>query len=77
MTYATCQEHPAGDSDSPGLPNCEGFDLPFVRRTREGTFEPVAGCTGDCHVTCRGQEHPPCGQPSLVKCGPFRPGELR
>ena len=77
MTYATCQEHPAGDSDSPGLSNCEGFDLPFVRRTREGRFEPVAGCTANCHVTCRDRDDPPCGQHSLIKCGPFRPGELR
>jgi DNA repair photolyase len=76
MTYATCQEHPAAESDSPGLPNCEGFALPFVRRGEDGRFRPIAGCTADCHDHCRGDD-PPCGQPSLVKPGPFRASELR
>jgi len=77
MTYATCQEHAAAESDSPGLPNCEGIELPFVRKTRDGGFEPVPGCTAACHADCRARTQPPCGQPSLTKPGPFRPSELR
>jgi DNA repair photolyase len=77
MTYASCQEHRAEESDSPGLPNCEGFEVPFVRRGADGRFRPVAGCTAACHLACGDGRTPPCGQPSLVKPGPFRPGELR
>ncbi len=72
MTYATCQELDAGESDSPGLPHCEAFDLPFCERTGDGRWRPIAGCTANCHVTCAGSASPPCGRPELATHLPYK-----
>ena len=72
MTYATCQELSAGESDSRGIPHCEGLPLPFARKQADGSFKPVPGCTANCHVTCRGLSNPPCGQAKLVSFEPLR-----
>ena len=72
MTYATCQELSAEESDSQSIPHCEGLALPFVRKQAGGKFEPVRGCTANCHVSCRGLSRPPCGQSELISCQPLR-----
>ena len=72
MTYATCQELAAEESDSQNIPHCEGLPLPFVRRQAGGGFEPIRGCTANCHVSCRGLSTPPCGQSELISCQPLR-----
>jgi DNA repair photolyase len=72
MTYATCQELPAEESDSQGIPHCGGLPLPFARKQADGRFEPIRGCTANCHVSCRGLSRPPCGQSELISCQPFR-----
>jgi DNA repair photolyase len=72
MTYATCQELPAGESDSAGIPHCEGLPMPFTRKQADGRFKPVPGCTSNCHVSCRGLPSPPCGQSQLISCEPLR-----
>ena len=72
MTYATCQELSAGESDSQGIPHCEGLPLPFSRKQADGRFKPIPGCTANCHVSCRGLSHPSCGQTELVSCEPLR-----
>ncbi|MGQ9758477.1 MAG: hypothetical protein ACUVRX_10045 [Actinomycetota bacterium] len=77
MTYAVCQELPAEAADSPGLPHCEAFPMPFSRRTGEMGFAPLAGCTANCHVRCAGEPDPPCGRPELARPEPFRPTTLR
>jgi len=77
MTYATCQELSAGESDSPGIPHCEGLPLPFARKQADGRFKPVPGCTANCHVSCRGLSNPPCGQAELISCEPLRLKKLR
>jgi DNA repair photolyase len=77
MTYATCQELPAGESDSPGIAHCEGLPLPFARKQADGRFKPVQGCTANCHVSCRGLSTPPCGQAELISCEPLRLKKLR
>jgi len=77
MTYATCQELGAAESDSPGLAHCERFVLPFVRKQAGGRFQTIAGCTANCHVTCRNLEQPPCGQPQLAAPRPFKIGYLK
>jgi DNA repair photolyase len=77
MTYATCQELSAGESDSPGIPHCEGLPLPFARKQADGKFEPVPGCTANCHVSCRGLSNPPCGQAELIGFEPLRLKKLR
>jgi len=77
MTYATCQELSAGESDSPGIPHCEGLPLPFARKQADGRFKPVPGCTANCHVSCRGLSSPPCGQAELISCEPLRLKKLR
>ena len=59
MTYATCQELSAEESDSPGIPHCEGLPLPFARKQAYGGFRPVPGCTANCYVSCRGLSAPP------------------
>jgi len=76
MTYATCQELSAEESDSPGIPNCEGLPLPFARKQADGRFQPVPGCTANCHVSCRGLSNPPCGQAELISSEPLRPKKL-
>jgi DNA repair photolyase len=77
MTYATCQELSAEESDSQGIPNCEGLPLPFARKQADGGFEPVPGCTANCHVSCRGLSKPPCGQAELISCEPLRLKKVR
>jgi DNA repair photolyase len=72
MTYATCQELSAEESDSHGIPHCEGLPLPFVRKQADNRFEPIEGCTANCHVSCRGLATPPCGQSELTSCQPLR-----
>jgi DNA repair photolyase len=72
MTYATCQELSAEESDSESIPHCEGLPLPFVRKQAGGRFVPIRGCTANCHVSCRGLSAPPCGQSELISCGPLR-----
>lgn len=77
MTYATCQETAPDEADSPGLPSCEGYPLPFSRKGFGGVFRPIEGCTAFCHVRCRGLPVPPCGRPELVSERPLRIGLLR
>jgi len=71
MTYATCQELSAGESDSVGIPHCEGLPLPFAQKQTDGKFKPILGCTANCHVSCRGLADPPCGHPELVTYKPL------
>ena len=77
MTYATCQELSAEESDSAGIPHCEGMPLPFARKQADGRFESITGCTANCHVACQGLSKPPCGQTELVSCEPLRLKKLR
>ncbi|NQT87425.1 hypothetical protein HQ560_11715 [bacterium] len=77
MTYATCQETDAAETDSAGLRHCEGGDLPFCVKGLDGRFHPVEGCTAQCHVACRGLERPPCGRRELVSPAPLRLRKLR
>jgi len=72
MTYATCQELSADESDSSGLLHCERFRLPFARKQADGRFQAIDECTANCHVTCRNITRPPAGDPSLP-----RPGHLK
>lgn len=76
ITYATCQELTAEESDSKGIPHCEGILLPFSRKQPSGRFKPIESCTANCHVSCRGLDLPPCGQPRLVTYKPFKPSYL-
>ena len=76
MSYATCQELSAEESDSKGIPHCEGLPLPFTRKQANGKFKPISGCTANCHVSCRGLSNPPCGQAKLISCEPLRFSEL-
>jgi DNA repair photolyase len=77
MTYATCQELSAKESDSAGIPHCEGLPVPFARKQADGRFKPVPGCTSNCHVSCRGVANPPCGQVELISFGPLCVKRLR
>jgi DNA repair photolyase len=77
MTYATCQELSAGESDSSGIPHCEGLALPFSRKQANGRFKAIPGCTANCHVSCRGLSNPPCGQAELISCEPLCFKKLR
>ncbi|MBM4037647.1 MAG: hypothetical protein FJ290_03955 [Planctomycetes bacterium] len=77
MTYATCQENAAEETDSPGLPSCEGHALPFCVKGLGGVFHPVEGCTALCHVRCKGVAGPPCGRQELASPGPLRLSLLR
>jgi DNA repair photolyase len=77
MTYATCQELSAGESDSRGIPHCEGLPLPFARKQADGRFKSIPGCTANCHVSCRGLSNPPCGQAELISFEPLRLKKLR
>jgi DNA repair photolyase len=74
MTYATCQELSSHESDSRGIPNCEGLPLPFTRKGLGGTFYPIAHCTAACYPSCRNRSAPPCGRSDLVT---FKPLTLR
>lgn len=77
LTYATCQELTAEESDSPGIPHCEGLWLPFSKKQPGGRFQPLEGCTANCHVTCAGRSEPPCGCPELATWKPYKPSFLR
>ena len=77
MTYATCQELSAAESDSIGLPHCERFILPFARKQVDGRFQAIEGCTANCHVNCRNLPEPPCGRPELAAPRPFHIGSLK
>ncbi|MDI6873742.1 hypothetical protein [Candidatus Solincola sp.] len=77
MTYAVCQELPSSAADSPDLPHCEAFPMPFSRRTGPEEFSPVEGCTANCHVSCAGLDDPPCGRPGLARPDPFTPSMLK
>ena len=77
MTYATCQELSAEESDSPGIPHCEGLPLPFARKQADGKFKPIPGCTANCHISCRGLSSPPCGQAKLISFEPLHLKKLR
>lgn len=77
MTYASCQELSAGESDSPGIPHCEGMAIPFVFRSADGRFYPVPDCTANCHVSCTGLASPPCGRKELASPKPVRLSVLR
>lgn len=75
MTYATCQETHAEETDSPGLPNCEGIALPFARKGTDGAFRAIEGCTANCHVKCKGS--PPCGIAELITTSPLKKSLLK
>lgn len=77
MTYAVCQELPASEVDSPGLPHCEAFSMPFSRRTGPREFSPITGCTANCHAQCAGLDPPPCGKAELARPQPYKPGTLK
>lgn len=77
ITYAVCQELGPGEADTPGLPHCEAFPMPFSRRVGPHSFEPIPGCGANCHVSCAGLPHPPCGRPELAQPGPYKPSTLR
>ncbi len=72
MTYATCQELSAEESDSEGIPHCEGLPLPFAKKQANGNFKPIPGCTANCHVSCQGLNVPPCGYPELITYKPLK-----
>lgn len=72
MTYATCQELDALESDSEGLPHCEAFPLPFCKRDSDGRWRPIPGCTANCHINCARREDPPCGRPELATHLPYK-----
>ena len=76
MTYATCQELSAEESDSKNIPNCHSLPLPFARKQADGKFKPVSDCTANCHISCRGLTNPPCGQPKLVTYKPLKLNKL-
>ena len=77
MTYATCQETAAAETDSPGLPHCEGYPLPFCVKALDARFHPIEGCTALCHVACRDAAPPPCGRRALATPAPLRLSLLR
>lgn len=77
MTYATCQELSAEESDSMDIAHCQRFILPFSRKQSDGRFKAIDGCTANCHVNCRGLEHPPCGQMELISTSPFKISSLK
>lgn len=77
MTFATCQELSAPESDSPGIPHCERFLLPFSAKQPDGCFRPIEGCTAYCHVSCKELAFPPCGQPKLATHKPYKIRYLR
>ena len=76
MTYATCQETAASETDTPGIPHCEGVSLPFTLKGADGVFRPVEGCGANCHVECRGRA-PPCGRNGLVATAPLKISAVR
>ena len=77
MTYAVCQELGTGEADTPGLPHCEAFPMPFSRRIGHRSFEPIPGCSANCHVSCSSLENPPCARPELAHPEPYKPSMLK
>jgi DNA repair photolyase len=77
LTYAVCQELGPEEADTPGLAHCEAFHMPFSRRAGERSFEPIPGCTANCHVNCYGLALPPCGKPELTEPGPYKTSLLK
>ncbi len=77
MTYATCQELSAEESDSKGILHCHGLPLPFTTKQADGKFKPIPNCTTNCYVSCRGLTRPPCGHPELVSYKPLTLSKLR
>ena len=77
MTYAVCQELAADEADTPGLPHCEAFPMPFSRRVGPRQFEPIPGCTANCHTRCVGMQDPACGKPELALSQPYLPSLLK
>jgi hypothetical protein len=77
MTYAVCQELGPDEADTPGLPHCEGFAMPFSKRVGPREFAPVPGCSANCHVNCRELSEPPCGRPRLMRDEPYKASMLR
>jgi len=77
MTYAVCQELSAEEADTPGLPHCEAFPMPFSRRVEPRRFESIPGCTANCHASCADLAEPPCGRPELASPQPYRPSSLK
>jgi DNA repair photolyase len=77
LTYAVCQELGPDEADTPGLPHCEAFSMPFSRRVGRHHFEPIPGCSANCHVSCSGLNDPPCGRNELARPGPYKPSSLR
>ena len=71
MTYAVCQELRAEEADTPGLPHCEAYAMPFSRRVGEREFAPIAGCTANCFASCAGLADPPCRRPELARTQPY------
>lgn len=76
MTYAVCQEL-GREADSEGISSCQRFSLPFSLKQPDGTFNPIPGCTANCHILCRDKKCPPCGQPLLTQAKPFKISYLR
>ncbi len=76
ITYAVCQELGPEEADTPGLAHCEAFPMPFSRRIGPHSFEPIADCTANCHLSCLGLPNPPCGRPELACPEPYRPSLL-
>jgi DNA repair photolyase len=76
LTYAVCQELATKEADTPGLPHCEAFCMPFSRRVAPHFFEPIPGCDANCHLSCPGSPNPPCGKPELAHPGPYKPSLL-
>lgn len=77
MTYAVCQELGTDEADSPGLPHCEAFAMPFSRRVGPQEFEPIPDCSANCHATCPDSAEPPCRRPQLIRKEPYKPSMLR
>jgi len=71
MTYSSCQENTARETDSPGVATCEGVPLPFTRRVGD-RFEPIEGCNGNCFGLCSELLHVPCGRPELRERIPLK-----
>ena len=76
MTYAACQELSAEESDSKGIPHCEGLPLPFAQKQANGKFKPIPSCTANCWVSCQRLPMPPCGHPELATYKPLKLSSL-
>ncbi len=77
LSYSSCIELEAGVADTPGLPHCEAYPTPFCLAREDGSFQPLEGCSANCHVSCRDKPNPPCGRPQLAQPAPFKSSWLR